>query len=324
MPYSSVSEAEKKIPSIKNLSGSQKREFLRVFNAMLREDPNMPESSAIRIAISQAKRVKKSMDIDLDDLNLSDEEMEVIEQIQKQRLKTIGSGQKLPASQFAYVGDPERTETWKFPINDKEHVQNAVARLNQTDLTGSAKAEAKRKIRSAYRRYFPDNDLPEVLKSFEEVEEASVLKRLVYKFLDYFPIVPESESKDEITNICKAMNEEKRTALFVVLPVDEFDLHGDIYSADEVEKACINFNTHCMVANLFHRVETEKAVIQQSFINPADFETEDGRLVKKGVWLQWWHFPEGDDESDVLWEGVKKGKFNGVSIQCRADVEELE
>jgi hypothetical protein len=104
----------------------------------------------------------------------------------KQVKKKIGSGESLPASDFAYVGDPTKTSTFKFPIHDKSHVQNAVARFNQTDLTGAAKASAKRKIRAAYKKFFPENEVPDVIKSLgASVEKAtandirSILSRAV-------------------------------------------------------------------------------------------------------------------------------------------------
>ena len=131
----------------------------------------------------------------------------------------------------------------------------------------------------------------------------------------------ESPVQVEVT---KALNDEKRMAMFVVLEPDSVDLHGDIYTEVEVEKACNNFNTHCQVANLFHQVETQKADIVQSFIAPAAFKLDNGVEVKKGTWLQWWHFPEGDATSDALWEGVKSGDINGVSIGAMATVEELK
>jgi hypothetical protein len=128
---------------------------------------------------------------------------------------------------------------------------------------------------------------------------------------------------EPVVEVTKALDEEQRRALFVVLEPDVFDLHGDTYSAEDVEKACISFNTHCMKANLFHQVETEKAKIEQSFISPADFNLDDGRTIKKGTWLQWWHFPEGDEVSEELWQGVKEEEIVGVSVGCRATVEDL-
>ena len=133
------------------------------------------------------------------------------------------------------------------------------------------------------------------------------------------------ENEDEVASVevTKALDEEQRMALFVVLSPDEVDLHGDTYSAEEVEKACINFNTACMKANLFHKVETEEAKIVQSFINPANFTTDDGREIKKGAWLQWWSFPE-TEVGEQIWKSVKAGDINGVSIGAVCTVEEIE
>lgn len=132
-----------------------------------------------------------------------------------------------------------------------------------------------------------------------------------------------SKTEEPVVEVTKAIDVEQRRALFVVLEPDTVDLHGDIYSAEEVEKACINFNTHCNKANLFHQVQIETAKIEQSFISPSDFLLDDGRLIKKGTWLQWFYFPEGNTESDKLWKQVKSGDICGVSIGCRASVEEL-
>ena len=149
-------------------------------------------------------------------------------------------------------------------------------------------------------------------------------KAILKKFMDFLDLaVGDVPSDKVVVEVTKSLDTEQRRALFVVLEPDVVDLHGDTYTAEEVEKACANFNTHCMKANLFHKVETENAVIEQSFITPAGFTTDDGREIKKGTWLTWFHFPEGNEISDALWEGVKDGSINGVSIQCRAVVEEL-
>ncbi len=123
--------------------------------------------------------------------------------------------------------------------------------------------------------------------------------------------------------VTKALDEEQRMALFVVLAPDTVDLHQDIYSEEEVWKACNNFNRHCMKANLMHKVETQDMTFAQSFINPADFTLDSGQEIKKGTWLAWTYFPETEN-GEVLWKSVKEGKLNGLSIQCRALVEQLE
>ena len=58
---------------------------------------------------------------------------------------------ELRKDQFAYVdskgGEP-------LPINDEEHIRNAMARWNQTDFESeTAKEEARRKILAAARRH---------------------------------------------------------------------------------------------------------------------------------------------------------------------------
>ena len=148
------------------------------------------------------------------------------------------------------------------------------------------------------------------------------LQELLEKALEQIKAV----SSPKEVPVVKSVEQEERKALFVVLEADVVDLHGDTYTAKEVEKACLNFNKHCMKANFFHRVELEDAEIQQSYVTPATFtlETPDGSVeVKKGTWVQQWYFPE-TEVGNVLWDGVKSGEFNGVSIGALAKAEDIE
>lgn len=133
------------------------------------------------------------------------------------------------------------------------------------------------------------------------------LKELLTEIIS--PLLPSRK----VAKIEKAVNEMERKALFVVLEPDTVDLHADIYSAVEVEKAMRNFNSHCMRANLFHRVETQDAEIVQSYTTPTDMIIGD-KEIKKGTWLQEWYFPKDNAVSDALWEKVLTGEINGVSI----------
>ena len=119
--------------------------------------------------------------------------------------------------------------------------------------------------------------------------------------------------------LTKALDEEEQMALFVVLAPEEPDLHGDVYSEKEIEKACVSYNVHCRKANLYHRVETEDFSIVQSFVTPVGFTDDTGREIKKGTWLAWTKF-----DNEELWQEVKKGNFTGLSVGCVATVEELE
>lgn len=115
-------------------------------------------------------------------------------------------------------------------------------------------------------------------------------------------------------NITKSVEVEARRALFVAMQPEVEDAHGHTVSAIEIEKACHNFNKHCGTANLFHLVETSAVDIQESFIAPVDLTFENGREILKGSWCMWMHFPEGNPEADAIWEMVKTGDINGISI----------
>lgn len=126
--------------------------------------------------------------------------------------------------------------------------------------------------------------------------------------------------------LLKKVNEEEQTITAVVLepnPVEDgvtSDLHNDFYSAEEVKKACENFNEHCFQPNIEHELNVTKEVteILESFILPVPARIGD-QEVKKGSWLQVWKIHD-----PTLWELVKSGAFTGFSIGCTAEVEDVE
>lgn len=123
-------------------------------------------------------------------------------------------------------------------------------------------------------------------------------------------------------SVSKSLNQELKQATFVVLEPhssdDEFDLHEDTNSEDEVRKACHNFNTFCNKANLLHLVETETFAFVESYIAPTDFILGE-EFVKKGTWLATIQVYD-----DVVWDLIKSGEFNGLSIQAFATTEYLD
>jgi hypothetical protein len=70
-------------------------------------------------------------------------------------------GVDLPASSFAYVGDPEKTDTWKLPIRfpgdeekTKSHIRNALARFDQTEgIPSGERAKVHARIVAAARSH---------------------------------------------------------------------------------------------------------------------------------------------------------------------------
>lgn len=103
-----------------------------------------------------------------DDVQLDEEQQSILKGIIE---KAEGD---LPNSAFAYVPDADKTSSRKLRIDDANHTRAAVAALgagfrgNKVEIPEKDMASVKRKVRAAYRKYFPDNDMPEVLKSLEE------------------------------------------------------------------------------------------------------------------------------------------------------------
>lgn len=119
--------------------------------------------------------------------------------------------------------------------------------------------------------------------------------------------------------LVKSLDEEKRKASFVVLAPDEYDLHGHIYSAEEIEKAKDSFNSVCGKPNLAHMMmaDEQDVAIIEDYIAPCEM-TLGETTVTKGTWIQTWKF-----NNDSLWEGVKSGYWNGLSIRCAAYEEDV-
>lgn len=124
--------------------------------------------------------------------------------------------------------------------------------------------------------------------------------------------------------ITKALNDEKRLATFVVLEPQSddgmtTDLHGDYYDEETILDACIQFNKSLNLrkGKLLHMVETEGYSFVESYVTLADMEV-NGQVIKKGTWIQTIFA-----EADWIWEGIKDGTFNGLSVECMGTVEEI-
>lgn len=127
--------------------------------------------------------------------------------------------------------------------------------------------------------------------------------------------------------VCKAVNEEKRLATFLVLEPQDADgttsdLHGDWYDEELVEKSCYNFNRYCMKANVMHMMHTNAFEFVESFIQKNDCILGE-QFIKKGSWLATIYVKD-TPEGEKIWNGIKSGYFNGLSIQALGTVENIE
>ena len=71
---------------------------------------------------------------------------------EEQNYATV-SGTKVHRSDFAYAPAGSGPSEWKLPIHDANHVRNALARWNQSDLPADAKEGVWRKIVAAAKKY---------------------------------------------------------------------------------------------------------------------------------------------------------------------------
>lgn len=127
--------------------------------------------------------------------------------------------------------------------------------------------------------------------------------------------------------VAKAVNEELRLATFVVLePQDDdgmtSDLHLDWYSAETIEKSCLNFNRFCSKANILHMVDTNGYDFVESYITRGDVVIGE-RLVKSGSWIAT-IYVQDEPQYEWIWQGIKDGTFNGLSVQCMATTQNIE
>jgi hypothetical protein len=143
-----------------------------------------------------------------------------------------------------------------------------------------------------------------------------------YKNPDKVP----SWAKNKSSVIQKSLNEEKHLATFVVLEPqyedwNTSDLHNDWYDEETILDACIDFNKnlHLRKGRLLHMVDTEAYSFVESYVTPADMQIGD-TFIKKGTWLQ---TIKVSDNALWLWEGIKSGKFNGLSVECLGIVEDI-
>lgn len=123
--------------------------------------------------------------------------------------------------------------------------------------------------------------------------------------------MPETEIDKGGIPVIKAANDEEQVATYVAYEPNVPDLHGEWMSEDTVRKACYSFNQHCMKANLFHRVMTDKIDVLESYIIPIDVYIGE-RLVRKGTWLMTLKYKDSG-----LWEMQKSGEIQGISIGAR-------
>ena len=122
-------------------------------------------------------------------------------------------------------------------------------------------------------------------------------------------------------SVAKALNEELQQVTYVAMKPG-VDLHGDWYSEEDIAEGCYSFNKHCRKANLLHLIDTNGFQFIESYILPSEATIGETK-VKKGSWVATIEV-EDSEQYDWIWEGIKDGTFNGLSIQCDAYEQPME
>ncbi len=117
--------------------------------------------------------------------------------------------------------------------------------------------------------------------------------------------------------LIKQLNQELKQVTYVAM-LPGVDLTGDYTSEDEVRKAKESFNRSEQNANLFHVEMTDTFEVIESYLAPVDMQF-DTVMVNKGSWLITLQI-----KSNEVWEMVKNGEINGISIGAMAQIEEYE
>lgn len=127
----------------------------------------------------------------------------------------------------------------------------------------------------------------------------------------------EGESVWNKAPVVKSLNEELKQVTYVAMQ-EGVDLHGDLVTAQEVQKAHASFSKSAMKANLFHMMMTDTFSVLESYLAPVDMVLSE-HFVKKGTWLM--TLQVNDDD---VWQLIKSGEINGISIGALANVEDIE
>lgn len=117
--------------------------------------PASTEASTISVAVDQpSAEVSKSTDT-----TLASEKIDSPVSAQPQAVEPLADntasvgGDQVAREHFLYVGDPDKKDTWKLPVHDKNHAQNALARFNQAELPADKKHEVAAKLVRAAKKF---------------------------------------------------------------------------------------------------------------------------------------------------------------------------
>ena len=158
--------SEKKRSEIKDLEKDKRYDKKDAKSASdkdeYRQDKKEIDSETLQEQLKHHKDAVKNLEREIKDLkkDKSEDERDVRKESKGAGLSTQEKN-NLPDSDFAYIapggkkvdGKTEPRSLRHLPIPDAAHVRNALARLDQTDISASAKKSALQKIKSAAKKF---------------------------------------------------------------------------------------------------------------------------------------------------------------------------
>ena len=336
MPYKSneVGKVRKDIPSLKNFSDSKVRQFIKIFNSLLKD--GMAEKQAIPLAISQINKslINKATteSVSKDDAGnlvyrgskFPGYNKPIRDSGDKQGKVLAKKGNEIKVVRF---GDPSMPDNQSVEANDRFY-----ARFGGQDglddkfsplywsakwlwPKGSMKGKGAKEFHTLKKSSLEQTHLKEDSVSNKFI---SFIKTFIMQNKEDFKEIM-SESEDLSQVVIKALNEDERIAIEVIYEPNTPDLHGQWMSEETVEKACENFNKNLsegnVKPNLFHVQNAEdKLEILRTYIIPTDCYIGD-TPIKKGTWIGEMYYKD-----EKLWELKKSGILPGVSIGAMGKV----
>ncbi len=169
-PGYEVSKDKKKCVPLKKYSdeAKTKEQYEKIDTKELKRDDKKEkkehEKDALKDDADKIKKLKKGKPSEKKSVEIHDIKKD--EKFDKKKLKAakMTSKQKndLPDSDFAYIEPGGKKDSdgktiprslRHLPINDAAHVRNALARLDQTDISAEAKKAALKKIKAAAKKF---------------------------------------------------------------------------------------------------------------------------------------------------------------------------
>lgn len=319
MPYrtNAVSQARKDIPSLKNLSDSKVKKFIKVFNSLVKD--GMAESKAIPLAISQSK--KNSVEKATTENVTRDDNGNLVYRGEKfvgynKPMRDGGNKQgkvlakKGDEVKIVRFGDPSLKDNYSSEANDKFY-----ARFG-------GRPEIKDKFSPLYwsaKHLWPRGSMKgKGAKEFYTLNKAKENSSMNNSFVEGLAklITKHFGGTNNLQQIVK-FNEEQMIAIepLYCKPM-EADLHEEGMTEEEIRKMVDNINSNIdkISGNIGHAVNTDGFYFVKAWINECDCIIGD-EIVPEGMPIIKVQFID-----ENLWELRKSGKLQGLSIGALGSV----